>query len=251
MNTLVLVMGGSGTRLGSSIPKQYIEINNVPIFGYLLEKYSRVNCIDNIVIVSNNDWIKYVQNWVEILDRNNKVKSIVSGGNNRSSSIKNSLEIIKTFASNDTILLFHDAIHPYVDEEGTINVIKTIKELGGGATLASFNYDTVYNKDKDNTMLEVIPRNNVVAGASPEGFMFKDIYDIYSNATSEELEAMTSAGAIALLNKIKMKIIECKYLNLKLTYKHDLELFKKLVDTYFFADFNPDDYGIKRLNIKK
>ena len=85
---------------------------------------------------------------------------------------------------------------------------------------------------------EVVPRSNIIAGASPEGFKFKDIYPIYANATEDELEKMTSAGAIALKYNIKIKVVECSYLNLKITYKNDLEIFKKLVDTYFFDDFS-------------
>lgn len=248
MNILVLAMGGSGTRLGSSIPKQYIEINNIPIFGYILEKYNRMDFIDKIVIISNEQWIDYVEKHVETL-KASKVYAVVAGGDNRNSSIKNGFKVIKKFAKDEDVILFHDATHPYVDEEGTKQVIEAIKEYGA-ATLASYNYDTVYNKNEENTITEVVPRNNIIAGASPEGFQFKYIYPIYANASEEELEKMTSAGAIALAHNIKIKVVECSYLNLKITYKRDLEIFKKLVNTYFFEDFDSKniDRGGKNKN---
>ena len=76
MNILMLLMGGSGTRLGGEIPKQYIEVNGVPVFGYILENYNKMSCIDGIIIVSNDKWIDYVEKWVGILDKNHKVIGI-------------------------------------------------------------------------------------------------------------------------------------------------------------------------------
>ena len=57
---------------------------------------------------------------------------------------------------------------------------------------------------------------------------------IYQNAADEELAEMTSAGAIALHNNIKMKVIPTDVLNLKITYANDMEIFKLLKDSYFF-----------------
>ena len=236
MNNLVMLMGGSGTRFGANIPKQYIEINGVPVFGYILKKYDILDEIDNIVVVSNKDFIEYVEEWVKKLNLK-KVVGVVRGGENRSSSIKNGLEFLKPTMTDEDVILFHDATHPYVDYEGTKKVIEAIRNFGG-ATLASYNYDTVYRKNEDDTILRVEPRSLIVAGASPEGFMFNKIYDIYMNASEEELDKMTSAGAIALANNIDMKVIESEYLNLKITYKRDMLLFEKLLDNYFFEDFD-------------
>ena len=235
MNILILAMGGSGTRLGESIPKQYIELNGIPIFGYILEKYNSINYIDKIIIVSNKNWLDYVKNFVQKI-KADKVIDVVPGGINRSSSIKNGLEAAKRIANDDDIILFHDATHPYVDEVNTLKVIEAAKEYDA-ATLVSCNYDTVYSIN-EGIIQEVVPRQNIVAGASPECFKFRKIYDIYDNASLDELEKMTSAGAIALAYGMKMKTIESDYLNLKITYKKDLELLKKLLSTYFFESFD-------------
>ena len=75
----------------------------------------------------------------------------------------------------------------------------------------------------------------MISGASPEGFIYKDLCDIYFNATEDELEQMTSAGAIALSHNIPMKVISTDILNLKLTYPSDMELYKLLKNEYFFG----------------
>lgn len=232
MNYLLLMMGGSGTRLGADRPKQYIEIDGIPIFFYILRSYNKLDCIDEIVIVSNEMWIDYVQKWVDSLEIKHPI-SIVPGGETRSHSVYYGLKSISNRAADEDIVLFHDATHPYVDEQGTIEVIDAIKEYGG-ATLGAFQYDTVYRMNEDGFITGVIPRQELVAGASPEGFRFGEIFSIYDQSTDEELESMTSGGALALEYGIKMKTIEANVINLKITYPHDLEIFKKTIHSYFF-----------------
>ena len=232
MNILLLLMGGSGIRLGSNIPKQYIKVNDIPIFAYILNEYNKLSVIDKIIIVSNKDYIDYVTEWVKKL-KAEKVYKICPGGVNRSSSVLNGLKVAYELDSNGIVLL-HDATHPYVDKEGVNKVIENIKEYGA-ATLVQGNYDTVYEIN-DNVVTKVLDRKNVVSGASPEGFQLSKIYEIYSNATEKELERMTSAGAIAIANGMTLKTIETDTLNLKITFQRDLALFQKLVDNYYFPD---------------
>jgi 2-C-methyl-D-erythritol 4-phosphate cytidylyltransferase len=232
MNYLLLMMGGSGTRLGADRPKQYIEIDGIPIFFYILRSYNQLDCIDEIIIVSNEMWIDYVQKWVDSLELKKPI-SIVAGGETRSHSVYYGLKAISNKAKYEDIVLFHDATHPYVDESGTIEVINAIKEYGG-ATLGAFQYDTVYKMNGEGFITDVIPRQELVAGASPEGFKFGEIFPIYDQSSDEELESMTSGGALALEYGIKMKTIEANVINLKITYPHDLEIFKKTIHSYFF-----------------
>ncbi|MBQ8860701.1 MAG: 2-C-methyl-D-erythritol 4-phosphate cytidylyltransferase [Ruminococcus sp.] len=232
MNTVLLMMGGSGTRFGASIPKQYIKVNDRPIFSYILEGYNKLPDVDKIIIVSHADWVDYVEEIAEEIGAD-KLYKVVTGGDTRSESVKNGLICASEYSKDDDVILIHDATHPYVDQKGTKEVIQAVKEFGG-ATLASFNYDTVYKMDDDHILTNIEPRFNIVAGASPEAFTFRKIYDIYINSSKEELESMTSAGAIALHYGITMKVIKANVINLKITYADDMELFVKLIDNYFF-----------------
>lgn len=232
MNIALLMMGGSGTRFGADIPKQYVKVNGKPIFSYVLEGYNDLEDIDKIIVVSNKDFIDLVENAAKELNIT-KLHAVVKGGATRSESVRNGLISASEIAHDNDVILIHDATHPYVDKEGTKEVIEAVKEYGG-ATLAQFNYDTVYKMSDDHILENIEPRFNIVSGASPESFTFKAIYDIYMNSSDEELDKMTSAGAIALAHNIKMKVVESRVLNLKLTYKHDMELFQNLVDNYYF-----------------
>ena len=232
MNTVLLMMGGSGTRFGAAIPKQYIKVNDRPIFSYILEGYNKLDCVDKIIIVSHADWVDYVEEVAKEIGAD-KLYKVVTGGDTRSDSVKNGLICANEYSNDDDVIMIHDATHPYVDKKGTQEVIEGVKEFGG-ATLASFNYDTVYKMDDDHILTNIEPRFNIVAGASPEAFTFRKIYDIYMGSTKEELESMTSAGAIALHYGITMKVIKANVINLKITYADDMDLFVKLIDNYFF-----------------
>lgn len=230
----MLMMGGKGTRFNADIPKQFVEIQDRPLFTYILKGFEKADIIDRVIVVSNGDWIEAVERWCTVFDLN-KVVSVVPGGATRSESVRNGLEKAREFARDDDILMIHDATHPYVDEEGMAEMVEAVKQYGG-ATLGQRQYDTCYEIDENDMLKAVFPRECIVSGASPEAFLFGKIYDIYENATDEDMNTMTSAGAIALKYGISMKVCTLHSLNLKVTYPEDMKLLKVTMGSYFFAE---------------
>ena len=231
----LLMMGGSGTRFGASLPKQFTDINGKPLFTYIARALSRLDFLDGIVIVVNGLFLDFTKEWVGNLGIG-KVVAIVPGGENRSCSVYNGLKALDGVAADDDVVLMHDATHPYVDVAGTEEVVRMVRGFGS-ATLGSLIYDTAYRMDGDSNLVNVEQRRELVVGASPEGFKYRQIYDIYANTPSEKMEMMTSVGAIALANNIPMKIVPTKVLNLKITYPEDMDLFLRLQkEGYFFHE---------------
>lgn len=234
MNILLLMMGGKGERFGAGIPKQYTDIEGWPLFTYIVSGYAaEPDVIHRMILIVHRDWILYVQKQMERIDI--KIPwEVAEGGQNRSESVRNGLiAAIQTGSPADTVLI-HDATHPYVDIEGTREVEEAVG-LYGGATLSGMEYDTMYRTNAEGFIEKVLPRQSVVSGASPEAFLLGDLYRIYAGASTVELERMTSAGEIALAHGIQIKVIKSHYLNLKITYQSDMELFKKLKSGYFFV----------------
>ena len=234
MNYVLLMMGGVGSRYGAEIPKQFTKVAGIPLFVYISKKLAKQSCVDGIVIVVNCAWKDYTMECIEKYQLE-KILSVVAGGDTRSESVFNGLKALEGIASPNDVVLMHDATHPYVDEEGTKRVAEMTSKYGS-ATLASLNYDTTYLMDDNNNIVKVIPRKNVIAGASPEGFLYKQIFDIYNETPTDVMETMTSVGAIALANHIPMKVIPTTTLNLKITYPDDMDLFMKLFNNYFFYE---------------
>lgn len=232
-NVLLLMMGGSGTRFGADIPKQFVEVNGKPVFSYIVEKYGRNPLIDAMVIVCHKNWLDFTRRHVEALQPLFPF-TVTAGGASRSESVRCGLEAAAQYASDEDVMLIHDATHPYVDEENLPLLIAATKRHGG-ATMGQRQYDTVYGLDPQTNLLkQVIPREEVVSGASPEAFLFGKVYGIYTSTPLSELETFTSAGALALAHDIPMEVIPTNLINLKITYKHDMEVFKKLFHDYYF-----------------
>lgn len=230
---LLLMMGGSGTRFGADIPKQFIKVAGRPIFSYILEKYDDCVSVDGAIVVCHASWVKYTETWINGLNLRVHV-DVVAGGASRSESVRNGLKAVSQYARDEDVILIHDATHPYVDEDRIPDVIEATKRHGG-ATLGEFQYDTVYQMNAESHIVEsVIPRETVVSGASPEAFLFGKVFPIYNTSTIEELEQFTSAGALALACDIPMEVVPTNLINLKITYRHDMEAFRKLFHNYYF-----------------
>ena len=231
-NIVLFMMGGSGTRFGEKVPKQFTVLGTKPIFIQILKQLNRVKVIDEIVIITHPDYLEYTSNMI----KENKIKKIVkiiTGGNGRSKDILAAMEEVKDTCNAEDNVLMYDATHPFVDVEGFTKVVEMINKYRA-ATLAEFQYDTTYIiNENDKTIENVIPRTKVIAGASPEGFKFGEIYDIYKKTPTDELNNLTSAGAIALANNIEMYAVETEIPNLKITYKKDMEIVRQLSEYYF------------------
>ena len=232
-NILLLMMGGSGTRFGADIPKQFIEVNGKPVFSYIIEKYLALDVVSDIVCVCHASWLDFTRDWVASRVSSCSVR-VVEGGASRSESVRNGLAAVAEDAAAEDVVLIHDATHPYVDEEN-LNKVVFAAQRNGGATLGARQYDTVYGINPETGILEeVIPRDTVVTGASPEAFVFEKIHGIYAETPIDDLERFTSAGALALANGIPMEVVPTNLINLKITYRNDMEIFRRLFYGYYF-----------------
>ena len=234
---LLLMMGGSGTRMGADVPKQYLEVEGRPVFWHILRAYAAMEELTGICVVSHRDWLDYVRG--QMADVSFRCPVVLTeGGDTRSASVRCGLRAAASMAAPEDVVLIHDATHPYVDREGTRRVIGAVRETGG-ATLGAMQYDTCYEMDENGRIVRVVPWQTLTAGASPEAFRYGEISRIYFDSSEEELARMTSAGAIALAHGIPMQVIPAGVLNLKLTYPEDLKLFRLLAASYFFPGETP------------
>lgn len=230
-NYFLLMMGGVGSRFGADRPKQFVEVNGKPVFLYILKELNKLEYIEGIVVVCHESWIDYVNE--QIGNEFAKVLNVVPGGDCRSKSVYNGLKEIHKYADDKDNVLIHDVTHPHLDKIKLPELIEKVNEFGA-ATLSTSIYDTCYIKNNDGFIEKIIDRKTIAVGASPECFKFGIIFPIYDNASDEELEKMTSAGAILVNNGKKMATVESDLLNLKITHKNDMELFKILCDSYFY-----------------
>ena len=73
MNYSIILSGGTGSRLSSSIPKQYIEVEKKPVIAYCLEKFQKHDSIDSIFIVAAQEWYLFIGKWIKLLKMKQKL----------------------------------------------------------------------------------------------------------------------------------------------------------------------------------
>ena len=110
-NIAVILAGGIGQRLGDSTPKQFLKVAGKKVIEHTIDVFQNHPHIDEIVIVSNSDYVQEVEN-LAVKNEYSKLKKILQGGKERYHS---SLAAINAY--NDEVnLIFHDAVRPLVND---------------------------------------------------------------------------------------------------------------------------------------
>ena len=130
MISAIILAGGRGKRMGSSISKQFIEIKGKPILYYTIKKFMENENIDNIIVVLPPDEIDYFKE--NILNKYSMaVDKIVEGGKERQDSVYNGLKSISNLE--DNIVLIHDGARPFLSDRIINDGIKYAKLYGAAA----------------------------------------------------------------------------------------------------------------------
>ena len=125
----IILAGGTGSRVGANIPKQFIEIQGKPIIAYTLALFQENPNIDDIEIVCHQDWIDYVKELVAKYGHT-KVRWITNGGDTFQESTVNGVLNLKGKISADDIVVISFAVSPMTPQEDINDSIRVCKEHG-------------------------------------------------------------------------------------------------------------------------
>lgn len=226
MTIAVIIAGGSGHRMGQSIPKQFIHVNDKPVLIYTLENFQRHPQIDAIEVVCIDGWHDMV--WAYAKQFNiSKLKWVVPGGTTGQESIRNGVYNLEGKCDDDDIVIIHDGIRPLVEEAVLSDVIVKCKEHGNAVSSMPYNEQIFVIKDEETTE-KYIPRETLRRVVTPQAYKFRKLDDAYHEAFEKEIGIYGSSYT----NTMMVELGETLYFaagsdkNIKLTTKDDLELFK-------------------------
>ena len=141
MNIAMIFAGGRGVRMGSGIPKQFLEIHGKPVLVHTLELFQEHDMIDKIYISVLEDYIGKTQ---KLVDRYglDKVVSIIPGGATAQDSIYNVLKDAEKENDGDSIVLLHDGVRPFVSYDTIKQNIESVQKYGSAITCTAC-YETI------------------------------------------------------------------------------------------------------------
>lgn len=188
----IILSGGTGTRIGGDIPKQYIEVGGRTIFSYAAETVAK--CVDRIQVVAAEMWRDKI---MEDCDGFDKEICFSEPGLTRQFSIYNALKDIEKYASKDDIVLIHDAARPLVTTELIEGCFTAIEKDGHEGALPVIPVkDTVYFSMDGISITSLLDRTKLYAGQAPEAFKFGK----YLNANERLIMRTWEAGGDLIVN---------------------------------------------------
>ena len=173
MNIAIIFSGGSGVRMGAGIPKQFLEINGKPILIHTLQLFQYHDQIDKLYVSVLSDYIPYVR---ELVDEYHlkKVADIISGGETAQDSIYNALKRAEMENPQDSIVLLHDGVRPFVSYEVISNNIESVQKYGNGITCTPC-FETIMISKNGKKVDSVPYRKETFAAQAPQSYYLKDI----------------------------------------------------------------------------
>lgn len=228
MNIALLTAGGSGTRMGMDIPKQFLTINDKPIIVYTMEAFENHPAIDKIIIACKEGWENILQSYAKQFNIT-KLASVVRGGNNGQESIKNMLDEVKRIGNNDDIVIVHDGNRPMVSADIISNSISVCQQKGCAISAIPCNEALLYTSDKIESEKQ-ISRDLLVRTQTPQSFYFKDLYEMHLEAKEKGIENSVASCTLAIELGRKVYFSLGSEKNIKITVLDDLDIFKALLN---------------------
>jgi len=215
----VLVAGGSGSRMKSDLPKQFILLKNKPLLVYTIESFLQADADINIILVLPE---QHLQTGKDIVTQyfNGKEIIITSGGTTRFHSVKNGLMQIKE----EGIVLVHDAVRSLVSVDLIQRCItETIAKRAVIPAISSKDSVRILDGEKNKS----ISRDTVMLVQTPQTFFSEELkkaFEVeYNDSFTDEASVMEAAG-------FQIHIITGDENNIKITHPIDLIIAEKILD---------------------
>lgn len=228
MNTAIILAGGTGSRMGTDTPKQFINVLGRPVMAYTLEIFENNPNIDRIEIVCMEQHLEAVQKIVRACGIS-KAIWFAPGGNTFQISARNGIYALKGRLSTEDIVLLQFAVSPMVTDEIINDAIYVCRTCGNAVAVDEMVMCTCM-KDEDNSRASSrsILRERLVGLNAPQAFRFGDICSAYETAEAmgilDDLEPHTTSLMFALGKTIHFS--QSSSMNIKITRREDLDLFE-------------------------
>jgi 2-C-methyl-D-erythritol 4-phosphate cytidylyltransferase len=225
--TAILPAAGLGTRMGAETPKQFLELDGVPVLLFTLRRLAACPAITGFVVSIRGDEMDSVAASVASENLGRPVR-VVRGGDTRQDSVANALTEVPNDAE---LILVHDAVRPLVTRSQVERVIAeaaacdaailgvpamdTVKEVKratpqGGATDVAL-------------ITATIPRERVVLAQTPQVFRASLLLEAFARARQDGVTASDEAGLVEWLGR-DVHVVAGSERNLKITRPGDIEL---------------------------
>ena len=226
MNIALILAGGTGTRLGSDIPKQYMKVNGEMVISHCLAVFGIHPQIEAIHIVAHQEWHDEIRGEMPE-DVRLKFRGFSEPGLNRQLSIYSGLQDAMKYASETDIVIVHDAARPLVSEAMLSACIEACAVHDGALPVLPMK-DTVYLGD-GSRITSLLDRSTVYAGQAPEAFTLGRYYEANRRLLPDKILEINGSTEPAIMAGMDIAMIPGEESNFKITTRADLERYQEIM----------------------
>lgn len=219
MNVALIVFAGSGSRIHSDIPKQFIKINDLEMVIYSIKKFNENPHIDEIDLVTSKEFVPYVECYKDKYHLE-KINKVIAGGDSRQASVRLGLEAL-ILQENDKILI-HDGDRPLVSDVTINQAIVYLDEFDAACPF-------IYIKEQI-PQISNLGRRHILNGEeihiqTPQAFKFGLIKN--KHIINKDIAV---SDDISLVDECMVKYYHGDKLNFKVTTDEDLKYLKECIE---------------------
>lgn len=224
--SVIIPAAGFGERMGSTIGKQFLMLNEKPILVHTLERFEQCDMVNEIIVATQKDSFDFI---VELKKKFSlkKLRSPVEGGKRRQDSIANAIKVVDDRAE---IISVHDAVRPFVHLKEITQSIETAIYFGA-SIIAVRAKDTMKQATTDGRVEKTLNRSSLWGVQTPQTFQRKILIDAYEFAEKNNITATDDSYLVEQMG-ISPIIIEGSYENIKITTPDDLLLAELLLKRF-------------------
>lgn len=232
MNLYFMILaGGIGSRMQSpELPKQYLKIDNEPIIIKTVRNFIDFGSFRAGVICCPVDWIEYTKALLLEYSIPSDTVFVVPGGRNRNSSVQNGCcYLMNNFnISDEDVILTHDAVRPFIDSRIIKDNISAVNEFGAANTVMPV-YDSIIRTSSGDFLSEHLPRKELYRVQTPQSFRLQELNNVINSLSDDELEEYTDVASIFLDRGFRVRLVEGKDSNIKITTPFDMAVAESII----------------------
>jgi 2-C-methyl-D-erythritol 4-phosphate cytidylyltransferase len=228
--TAIVPAAGLGTRMGTDQPKQFLELDGMPLIIFTLRRLATCAAITDFLIATRVDDVMSLQDKVAKAALGRPAR-VIHGGDTRQQSVANALAQVDPATE---IVLVHDAVRPFVTLEQIERVIAEARARGA-AILGIPAIDTVKEVKRASLPEDValisatIPRERIVLAQTPQAFSYALLREAFRKAEQDGVTASDEAALVERLGHDVFVVLGSER-NLKITRPADMELARFYLD---------------------
>ena len=220
----ILAAAGLGTRMGHETPKQFLELNGVPLVILSLRRVAACPLVTEIIVATRAEEVERLDARIRQENFKQAVR-VVKGGSSRQASVGQAL---KHIPEDTELVVIHDAVRPFFTVEHITRVIEEARRCKA-AILGIPAMDTVKEVKRASLPEDValitatVPRERVVLAQTPQVFQAQLLKDAFARAEEDGVSASDEAGLVERLG-LDVHVVHGSERNIKITKPADMEL---------------------------